>query len=600
MKINLSPKQREIVDFDDGALLVKAGPGSGKTRVLIERVKRLLCRHKRAKVLALTFSNMAAEEMRSRIEEDQDIGESISNVTVGTIHSFCLDMVQTRGYLIGLPNSLVLFENLDDRKKVLSDAIQKNTELKQIFAAQSNPNNYLTNCLSLIADYKKKFVLPDDVSLPETNATLYSAYNQQLLSQDAIDFDDILLFAYRILTEYQSVAKLFTTQYKYICVDEAQDLNYAQYEVIKALCGDTFKNIMLVGDEKQSIYGFNGSDSTLMSETFVRDFQPKLFSLSENFRCARAIVDYANTLEASDDYPNCYYNGELQLSAFSTEEDEADYVISKIQFLMENGHPDIEAPLSFRDIAIIARNKYVFSAIEDLLQNSKIPYSFKKSSTGIESESIAFKIFDLELRLLANGKDLVHAKELDNLKMKCLCEADYSFIHEIVAKTKVNYFNLKSALSQMENEISALSISDDEKYMALNDCKLWRQHWARYVAQIPAEQRTLMSFRNCVALGKTQIADTTAGISLLTAHMSKGLQYEVVFMIGLTEGTFPDYRAIQSGGKALEQEKNNMYVAVTRAKRLCYLTYPKVKRMPWGGTKSQLPSQFVKDLRKTN
>lgn len=600
MKINLSPGQREIVNFDDGALLVKAGPGSGKTRVLIERIKKLLCTHKRAKVLALTFSNMAAEEMRSRIEEDQDIGESISNVAVGTIHSFCLDMIQTRGYLIGLSDSLTLFENLDDRKKVLADAIQKNTALKQIFAVQNNPNSYLANCLSLIADYKKKFILSDDVSLDETNAALYSAYNEQLRLQDAIDFDDILLFTYRILTEYQSVAKLFTTQYKYICVDEAQDLNYAQYEVIKALCGDTFKNIMLVGDEKQSIYGFNGSDSTLMSEAFVQDFQPTVFLLSENFRCARAIVDYANTLEASNDNPNCYYNGEIQLSAFPTEDEESDYVISKIQFLMENGHPDIEAPLSFNDIAIIARNKYVFGAVEGLLQKNKIPYSFKKSSTGIESESIAFRIFDLELRLLVNGKDLVHAKELDNLKKKCLCEADYSFVHEIVTKIKLEEFNLKSTLNQMENKISVLSISDDEKYMALNDCKLWRQHWARYIAQIPAEQRTLMSFRNCVALGKTQVLDTTAGISLLTAHMSKGLQYEVVFVIGLTEGTFPDYRATDSGGKALEQEKNNMYVAVTRAKRLCYLSYARFKMMPWGKAKLQQPSEFLKGLCETN
>ena len=111
---------------------------------------------------------------------------------------------------------------------------------------------------------------------------------------------------------------------------------------------------------------------------------------------------------------------------------------------MENGHPDIEASLSYSDFAIIARNKYVFYAVEELLQKSKIPYGFKKSSTGIESESIAFKIFDLELRLLANSKDLVHAKELDNLKKKCLCEADYSFVHKIVAGTKPDDFNLNT------------------------------------------------------------------------------------------------------------------------------------------------------------
>lgn len=206
-----------------GALLVKAGPGSGKTRVLIERIKRLLREHKRAKVLALTFSNMAAEEMRDRIQEDSDLEEIIDNVTVGTIHSFCLDLVQTRGYLIGLPNNLALFENLDDRKKVLADAIVRDDELSNIFALQSNKNQYLSSCLSFIADYKKKFIFPDDPTLSETNAQLYAIYNEQLLVQNAIDFDDILFYAYRILTEYQNVARLFTTQYKYICIDEAQD-----------------------------------------------------------------------------------------------------------------------------------------------------------------------------------------------------------------------------------------------------------------------------------------------------------------------------------------------------------------------------------------
>ena len=124
--IKLSEKQKQIVEFEEGALLVKAGPGSGKTRVLIERIKRLLKRKKRIKILALTFSNMAAEEMKSRIEEDAEISDLIDNVTIGTIHAFCLDLVQNKGYMIGLSDSLVLFESLDDRKKILEDAIMKN------------------------------------------------------------------------------------------------------------------------------------------------------------------------------------------------------------------------------------------------------------------------------------------------------------------------------------------------------------------------------------------------------------------------------------------------------------------------------------------
>ena len=597
MIINLSPKQNEIVQFDSGAILVKAGPGSGKTRVLIERTKRLLLSHKRVKILALTFSNMAAEEMRLRIQEDKDVEDSVDRVTIGTIHSFCLELVQTRGHLIGLPSNLTLFESLDDRKKVLADAMQKNSVLKEAFQKQQNKQNtYLTDCLSLIADYKKKFILPDDSDIGEVNTLVYSAYNQELLSQSAIDFDDILLYAYRILTEYESVARLFTTQYKYICVDEAQDLNYAQYEVIKALCGSSFNNIMLVGDENQSIYGFNGSDSTLMSQTFVKDFSPSIFVLNENFRCSKAIVNYANTLETSNDFPNCYYEGELSLFSFQTEQEEADFIISRINYLVQNGHPDVELPLTYDNIAIIARNKYVFSDIEKALSNENIPFYFRKTTNGIESESLVFKMLDLELRLLVNSKDIIHSRELLALKNAIPLGQDYSFVHSVVAKANPDEFNLKVLLTQIEAFIQSMSLSDDEKYMALNDCNLWRKHWNKYIAQVPSEQRSLLSFRNYVSLGKTQIIDSTAGITLLTAHMSKGLQYEVVFVIGLTEGTFPDYRAVQSGGKALEQERNNMYVAVTRAKRLCYLTYSKLKKMPWGDIKMQQPSQFVMDL----
>ena len=140
-----------------------------------------------------------------------------------------------------------------------------------------------------------------------------------------------MFYAYRILTENTNVANLLTTQYKYICVDEAQDLNYSQYYVIRALCGESFKNIMMVGDENQSIYRFNGSDSKLMAVEFVKDFSPTVFELNENFRCAKAIVNFANTLEQSNDYPNCFYNGELKLNVYDSEEEEAEAVLNKIR-----------------------------------------------------------------------------------------------------------------------------------------------------------------------------------------------------------------------------------------------------------------------------
>lgn len=592
--IKLSNKQKQIVEFEEGALLVKAGPGSGKTRVLIERIKRLLKNKKRTKILALTFSNMAAEEMKSRIEEDAEISDLINNVTIGTIHAFCLDIVQNKGYMIGLSDSLVLFESLDDRKKILEDAMMKNSRLKTVYLEKQDSNKFLSDCLSFISDYKKSFIVPE-LSADGINYEIYSAYNEQLLLQGAIDFDDILFYAYRILTENTNVAQLLTTQYKYICVDEAQDLNYSQYSVIRALCGESFKNLMMVGDENQSIYRFNGSDSKLMSVEFVNDFSPTVFELNENFRCAKNIVEFANTLEKSNDYPNCFYDGELKLNVYESEQEEASSVLKKIRELISQGHPDIESSMSFDNFAVIARNKYVFSSLEELLQKEKIPYYFKKSSSGIESESVLFQFVDLKLRVIANSRDIIHKEQLKRIQ-ETKTDFDFDEISKILSKIDPEEFELKNALKSIELYLNKLTTEDEEKYLAICDLNLWKQHWTKYCSQVPFENRTLMSFRNYVALGKTQISEHSSGITLLTAHMSKGLQYEVVFVIGMSEGTFPDYRAVKEGGESLLQEKNNMYVAVTRAKRLCYISYSKWKKMPWGDTKYQMPSQFLRAL----
>ena len=596
MKLHLTDKQQQIVNFDNGPLLVKAGPGTGKTRVVIERIKHLLRKKPMTKILALTFSNNAAEEMRTRIQEDSDLEDLCDNVSIGTIHSFCLDMVQSRGYLIGLPDNLVLFESLDDRKHILEDAIRNSSALYMRYCENTNHDKCLTACLDIISNYKKKFISPLSSTMPADTAMLYSAYNEQLLLQNAIDFDDILFFAYRILTEVPKVARLYTSQYEYICIDEAQDLNYAQYAVIRAMCGENFKNIMLVGDIKQSIYAFNGSNSDLMSVNFLNDFKPTIFSLNENFRSAKAIVDYANSLEKSEGIPNCYYKGEILYREYDSEQDEARAVVEKINYLMAEGHPDIEGLLSYENFAVIGRNKYVFNALETEFEKASIPYTFKKTITGIESASIFFKAFDLELRLLANPKDVLHHNELVGIKSTYGNECNFNYLHNQVSTIDPEELDLDPVFRHISKYLDSLQTDDENKFLAYNDLKLWKSHWLKYASQVPSEQRTLISFRNYVALGKTQSSKGNTGVSLLSAHMSKGLQYEVVFIIGLCEGVFPDYRAVRSGGKDLEQEKNNMYVAVTRAKRLCYLSSTKYRVMPWGDTKRQRPSQFVEKL----
>ena len=221
--------------------------------------------------------------MRERLETDSSIKDLLSYVTIGTIHSFCLDLVQKHKSLIGLQHDLMLFEDSSERKLILKNIFLQDINLKPCLLQKESPDQILNDCLNRISESKRKFISPDMCS-DRQFAQVYEAYNDSLRDQHAIDFDDILVFAYRILNENPRVAKLYTSVYKYICADEAQDLNAAQYEVLRTLCGSNFKNIMLVGDDKQSIYGFNGSDSRLMTEQFVSDFSPILYELNENYR----------------------------------------------------------------------------------------------------------------------------------------------------------------------------------------------------------------------------------------------------------------------------------------------------------------------------
>ncbi|MEG0034801.1 MAG: ATP-dependent helicase [Bacilli bacterium] len=458
----------------------------------------------------------------------------------------------------------------------------------------------------MISEQKKKFVSPEIYDGNKTFKRLYFEYNQFLLEQNAIDFDDILFYAYIILIENPSIQNLYGSLYKYVCVDESQDLNYAQYELIKALCGNNIKNIMFVGDANQSIYGFNGSNSDLMTEEFVRDFNPQIFELNENFRSAKSIVNYANRLENTDSTSSYYYEGEVKAYECENEEDEAKLIIQRIQELSISGHPDIENIPEYGDFAVIARNRYALALIEEKLMHNNIPYYYKKTVSGIECESKYAKVFDLLLRVFLNELDTVHLNELYSVAgIKNLTSVS---IEDLLLKTEYaglvgslqfmseEDFAFGKALKFIEEELQNCNFNEDEKYLILKDLEQWSIHWKKYCSMVPRENRTLLSFRNSISLGRTQDVSSDNGVALLTAHMSKGLQYEVVFVVGLSEGTFPDYRAVSSGTKALEQEKNNMFVAATRAKRLCYFTYPKYKKMPWGDLKFQKKSRYLDNL----
>lgn len=601
--MQLSEEQKKIVNHIDGAVLVTAGPGSGKTRVLIERIINIVSK-KNGQVLALTFSNKAADEMTERLENRLE-NSDINRVTAETIHSFCMDVVVNNGNQIGLPDNLSIISNREDKLELL----------RRIYMS-TNSNN-LGAILDRIELYKSKFITPEMIdpnhdSLKFIN--IYDAYNKILLSNRYVDFYDILFYAYRIFNEKPRVAKNYTRMYKYIMVDEAQDLNKSQYKVIKSLTRN-FDNLMMVGDPSQSIYGFNGSDSTIFTENFSNDYNPTKYELLNNYRSSSKIIEAANKINSKNKTASIYpIEGEFAIHNFETESDEAAWVLNKINEIIETGSEWIENQVEFENIALIARNRYVFNEILQIFNSQGIPYNLGTNSNKVDSETTEMQIFELGLKILVNPFDELRFQQINTLLNRDI-EVVTNNLDELLKNKTNNNTNIKSkifneirntwneieksvdnfsrSLNRLESFIESLSLDDEYKYLLQNDINLWKDRWKKYIGQTVIGSRSLSDFVNQFLLGKLVDNDLN-GISLLTVHGSKGLEYDIVFILGMNEGTFPDYRA--DNEEKLQEEYNNIFVAITRAKRICYLTYPNIKMMPWGKPKYVKPSEFIEIL----
>jgi DNA helicase-2/ATP-dependent DNA helicase PcrA len=612
MSVRLTAIQQKVVAHGEGAILVVAGPGSGKTRVLTERVRRLLddpTQHFR--VLALTFTNKAANEMMERLDDVPDIRK---RAFVGTLHSFCMEVLANRGKPIGVNGLPNIFESFDDRKQVLASAVRSDPRLSALLKEASDAKEQqrtLSRWLERISELKNSLVLPSMIDDDDERA-LYELYDAELRGSAALDYDDLLLLTYRLFEERPKIADFYQRQYKYICIDEAQDLNEAQYRLLVGLCGSEFKNVMMVGDPKQAIYVWNGADPKYL-DLFERDFNAKRITLTDNFRCSRRVVTAARRLD-----PTYAVEGQLpvkgavELIESDDEKSEAQAVISKIKSLLLTGHPDIEEVISLGRCAVLGRNRFVFSALEEELKNQEMSFYKKLSAAAYQSESDVVEQFELALRLLANTRDQLHLRLL--MKQWGIVNAelppgtlgnDSLTLLQRLAKKAANgcakavmdaitamqwtggNFRFLSALTKIEE--FAKTLTEEDRALVLQDTCEWKKHWDYYVRSEPGGLHSIPSFLGQVALGTTQ-QPKDDGLALLTIHSAKGMEFDVVFLIGMTEGTFPDYRAKERG---LEEENRSAFVAVTRSKRLLYVTYPKTRVMPWGATKIQQPSRYV-------
>lgn len=612
-KVRLSPTQMRVVEHEEGALLVVAGPGSGKTRVLTERVRRLMTEvpgHFR--ILALTFTNKAANEMRERLS---DLGNESQRAFIGTMHSFCLEMLAERGKPVGVDGLPHVFEQHKDRKEILVEAVKQDPLLSGELASEPDSKAVTKRLDVWLASISWLKAHPSEVedSDDEIGKRALEAYDAGLRACGAYDFDDLLLLSYRLLSEYPKFADFYRRLYRFVCIDEAQDLNEAQYSVLTALCGDSFRNVMMVGDPKQSIYGFNTSSPDYMWR-FQKEFGAEKIELTENFRSSKAVVDLAVALDA-----NYVVEGRLPISglvevlAGADEEAEAKLVVDKMQRLIADGHKDVEGAIIWERCAVLGRTRFALLAVEAELRRRGIPF-YKRLTANHENESDVMEDFVLSLRVMANPRDRLHlsvlAKRWKTLVPLASGEATAADIISSMAllagtpRTRAVADALAAIVAKTQRldmipglvvmRAHADTLDEDEKRAVYEDVAVFEQEWDQYLRG-GLSNRSVGGFMSSKALGATQQA-AREGVALLTVHSAKGLEFDVVFVVGMAEGIFPDYRA--KSKKEQDEESRSAFVAVTRSKRLLYLAWPGSRVMPWGDRRRQQPSRFLSRVKK--
>jgi len=571
----LNPAQKEAATHIDGALLILAGAGSGKTKTITTRLAYLLSLGiDPANTLTLTFTNKAAAEMRERALGMIDNKISHPPLLL-TFHKFGLIFLKFYIHLINRDNNFVIIDS-DDQKKIL----------KQI--SKEFPPNYMSKEIS---KYKNSFLTPDEVYALANDANykkmayIYEKYQNYLIDNNLVDFDDLLLLTYKILNENDDLAKEISQKYQYIMVDEYQDTNEIQLLLLKKLCL-THNNICVVGDDDQSIYGFRGANHKNILE-FEKDFNAKVIKLELNYRSTNQILKAANSLISfnKNRYDKKLISAlgdgkEVRVLSNYNEIAEAEAIAKEIKKLITNG-------VNPKDIAILYRINALSRSIEDGLRNEGIAYKLVGGMKFYEREEI--KDLISYLRLIVNPHDDYSFKRIINKPRRGIgkttisklenLKGEMSFI-EFIKNDSLEFLNKKTAktLKDFVKTLQFLSSSPIDELPALLEeifsfSKSYKdEDKARNIEEFYGMLRekhdlTLREFLNELSLETDQDKITNETVNVMTIHASKGLEFDYLYVIGFEEGFFP------LGDADIEEERRLAYVAITRAKKELTLSY---------------------------
>ena len=625
----LNDKQKEAVLATEGPCLVIAGAGSGKTKVLTHKIAYLISEKnvKPYNILAITFTNKAASEMKQRVEKI--VGDVAQEMWMGTFHSICVRILRRFIDRIGFDTSFLIFDT-SDQKTVVKECLKalniddKTFSDRSVLSEISNAKNEMLTPKAYQAKYSGEF-------RKEKIGQVYELYQKRLRENNAIDFDDIINYTIDILSENPDVLQYYTEKFKYVLVDEYQDTNKAQFTLVTILAS-RYGNITVVGDNDQGIYSFRGADiSNILN--FEKDFPgTKIIKLEQNYRCTGNILKAANAVikhnenkyekklwtENEEGSLPCLYQAE-------DEYDEANYVVKQIE------HLKTEEYLKPKDFVILYRMNAQSRAIEDILRRENIPYKIVGGLKFYERKEIKDTI--AYLRLIHNTSDNLSLKRIINEPKRGIGKTSLDKIQEISDKTGTSMYEIikhaeeydlnrvKANAEEFINLIEELRLKKQELSISellkevLNKSGYTRALELENTVEAETRMQNLEEFLTVAIEFEEESADNTLPeflesitlssdvdemqdedntVTLMTLHSAKGLEFPVVFLVGMEEGIFPGYKSIGEP-KELEEERRLFYVGITRAKQFLHLTCAK-HRTIFGSTSYNAVSRFIKEI----
>lgn len=638
---HLNESQKMAITHTDGPMMILAGAGSGKTRTLVSKMTYLLDDKKLSsyQLLAMTFSNKAAKEMRQRVA--LDLGVEVGGLQITTFHSFCAHVLRTESSYLGLGKNFSIYD--DSESKAVIKAILGRRgiaprdinplEVKFYIEELKNLGHYLGG--PILQEYSERFQINDEFY------SFFSDYEREIHTANAVDFSGLITGVLQLFIKHPNVLERYQERYRYILVDEYQDTNRAQFDLLSMLCGK-HKNICVVGDEDQSIYSWRGADIRNILDFEKVYPNAKILKLEQNYRSSKIIIEAAGHVIAKNQlrkgktmWTNNQEGEKVQIIEVGDDRDEAEFVANSITLLKTEGE-------SLNDISIFYRTNAQSRIIEDQLRKLSIPYRIIGGIKFYDRKEV--KDLISYLRLVVNPKDSLALSRIINMPARGIGATTLKKLEEEAINQGLSLWEAMVLVVENLSDYSHIRLSAKVKsslsefISLIQECMNWDRcgetpsaiyekilHESGYhqILQFSKDYESKARLENLEELmtGITQYETTTSDaslskyletitldqssndsddknteeVSLMTVHGAKGLEFPYVFVMGAEESVFPSFQSLESGERAIEEERRLFYVAMTRAMKRLTICFAQT-RMIFGQLRFNGPSRFLMEI----